>query len=161
MITLLPYLISAVLMAGTFVGGYFWAESRGYERCREEVLIANARAEKEMGEALQAEWARGQKLSAELALKERQIHALKTEYLTYAHAITGHCPADLGVLTAAASAGDKAPVPSAPGPSADPASTVAASAIASNIATNYPRCHACIAQLNALLDWLERKEGVK
>jgi hypothetical protein len=159
-ITLLPYLISAAVSILALTGGYFWAESRGYERCREEVLIANARAEKELGEALQAEWARGQKLSAELALKERQMNNLRAEYMTYANAITGHCPADLGVLTAAASAGDKAPVPTAPGPSADPASTVAASAIAANLATNFPRCHACLAQLNALIDW-HGKEGVK
>ena len=94
---------------------------------------------------------RGEALSKGLAEKERELNTLNREYLTYANSIVGHCPDTLGVLTAAAAAGQT--LPATPGPSPDPAATVGAASIAANIATNYPRCWECIARLNALVDW--------
>lgn len=126
-------------------------EGRGYDRCRAEWAASVSEAKEQRDAELTAARLRGDALSAELAKRERQLNDLRQEYLTYANAITGNCPASLGVLVASASSASG--LPTAPGPSPDPSSTIAAAAIAANVATNYPRCHAAIEQLNALIDW--------
>ena len=135
-------------------------DAAGYGRCRAEWTQAVGEAKEKRDAELFVARLRGDALSAELAKKERQLSDLKWEYMTYANAITGNCPASLGVLVQSASAAAGVPAPSSPSP--DPAATIAAAAIGANIATNYPLCHAAIAQLNALIDWhAAAKEAVK
>ena len=142
----------AVLAA---LGAVWWVHStiwdQGYTACKAEWNQATAEAMIARDAELDVARLRVEALSAGLAAKERELSALNREYLTYANSIVGHCPDTLGVLTAAAAAGQA--LPAAPGPSPDPTATVGAAAIAANIATNYPRCWECIARLNALVDW--------
>lgn len=134
--------------------------NRGYDLRTAEWAAAVAEAKGKRDAELTVVRLRGDALSAELTKKERQLSDLKGEYLTYANSIVGNCPADLGLLVQSASAAAGVPAPSSPSP--DPAATIAAAAIGANIATNYPRCHAAIAQLNALIDWhTSAKEAVK
>jgi hypothetical protein len=119
--------------------------------CEREHELDALHAAEEAHQVYLAEVARGNALSAELAKTQRRLANVEREYLAYAHGIAGNCPADLGVLVGAAASG--AELPATAGASADPAATVAAAAIAANIATNYPRCHAAIAQLDALIDF--------
>ena len=156
----LPHAL-AVLAA---LGAVWWVRStildQGYALCQAEWNQATAEAMISRDAELDVARLRGEALSKGLAEKERELSALNREYLTYANAITGNCPASLGVLVQSASAAAGVPAPSSPSP--DPAATIAAAAIGANIATNYPRCHAAIAQLNALIDWhAAAKEAVK
>ncbi len=148
----------AVLAA---LGAFWWVHSTiwdsGYDSCKAEWSQATAESMIARDAELDVARLRGDALSAGLAEKERELSNLSREYLTYANAITGHCPESLGVLVGAAAAGQT--LPAAPGPSPDPAATVGAAAIAANIATNYPRCWECIARLNALLDWHAGAKG--
>jgi len=147
----LPHAL-AVLAA---LGAVWWVRStildQGYALCQAEWNQATAEAMISRDAELDVARLRGEALSKGLAEKERELSALNREYMTYANAITGNCPASLGVLVGTAAAGQT--LPATPGPSPDPAAAVGAAAIASNIATNYPRCWECIARLNALLDW--------
>lgn len=148
---LLRYGLPVLAVAGMVWGAYSWSWDRGFDACttrwKADVAEAKGRRDAELTVAR----LRGDALSHALAQKERQFSDLRAEYLIYANSITGHCPDSLGVLVAAAATAGGMP-PSAGQPT-DPAATVAASLIAANIATNYPRCHAAIAQLDALIDW--------
>lgn len=152
------------------VVGAGWAvhhriDAAGYDRCRAEWVRSVAEAKEKRDAEVDVLRIRGDALSAELAKKERQLSDLKGEYLTYANSIVGNCPANLGLLVQSASTA--AGVPQAPGASPDPAPAarppdIAASLVAGNVAQNYTRAWACIAQLNALIDWhTTAKEAVK
>ena len=147
----LPHVL-AVLAA---LGVMWWVHStiwdQGYDSCKAEWNQATAEAMISRDAELDVARLRGEALSKGLAEKERELSALNREYLTYANAITGNCPASLGVLVGTAASGQA--LPATPGASPDPAAAVGAAAIAANIATNYPRCWECVARLNALLDW--------
>ena len=147
----LPHILGSLAALGvaTWVYSNIW--DRGYDSCKAQWDQSTAEAMIARDAELDVARLRGEALSAGLAEKERELSNLSREYMTYANSIVGNCPDTLGVLTAAAAAGQT--LPAAPGPSPDPAATVGAAAIASNIATNYPRCWECIARLNALLDW--------
>ena len=119
--------------------------------CERKHQLADLHAAEEAHQFYLAEVARGNALSVELVHTQRRLANVERQYLAYAHGITGNCPADLGLLVGAAASG--AELPATAGASADPAATIAAAAIAANIATNYPRCHAAIAQLDALIDF--------
>lgn len=151
-------LFLAVVGAGWTI--YHRIDAAGYDRCHAEWDEAVRVAKEKRDAELTVARLRGDALSAELGKKERQLSDLKGEYLTYANAITGNCPASLGVLIASAATSAGLPTPSSP--SVDPSATVAASLVAANVATNYTRAWACIAQLNALIDWhATAKEAVK
>ena len=127
------------------------------EDAQSQMLRDLIRQQEEAHQYHLAEVARGDALSAELSKTQRRLHETKTEYLAYANAITGHCPADLGVFMSRPSNSSsqgtgKNPAPSAP---PDPSATVAASAIATNIAENRFRFEANFAQCSALLRWHE------
>jgi hypothetical protein len=141
----------AGLVALALGGAYLAVDSRGFDRCTAERDLADLHAAEEAHQYLLAETARGDAISAELSKTQRRLANVEREYLAYAHAIAGNCPADLGLLVSAAASGD--PLPGAASAPIDPAATIAAAAIAENIATNYPRCHAAIEQLNALIFW--------
>ena len=153
----LPHAMAVLAALGAAAWVYSGIWDRGYDSCKAKWDKATAEAMIARDAELDVARLRGDALSAKLAEKERELNTLNREYLTYANAITGHCPDTLGVLTAAAAAGQT--LPATPGPSPDPAATVGAAAIASNIATNYPRCWECIARLNALLDWHAGAKG--
>lgn len=151
-------LFLAVVGAGWTV--YYRIDAAGYDRCHAEWDEAVRVAKEKRDAELIVARLRGDALSKALAEKERQLSDLKGEYLAYANAITGNCPASLGMLVQSAATSAGLPPPS--GPPADSSATIAASLVAANIATNYPRCHAAIAQLNALIDWhTSAKEAVK
>ena len=156
----LRYLPHAMAVLAT-LGAIWWMHStiwdQGYDSCKAEWNQATAEAMISRDAELDVARLRGEALSKGLAEKERELSALNREYMTYANAITGNCPASLGVLVGTAAAGQT--LPATPSPSPDPAATVGAAAIASNIATNYPRCWECIARLNALLDWHAGAKG--
>ena len=147
----LPYVLSgAVAISGVWaVYDFVW--SRGKAACQAEMAVAKAQQAAEHGAKLHRALALGNALSEKLAKKERALSDLSQEYTTYANAITGNCPASLGVLVSAASAASA--VPPAPSASSDPPAAVAAAPLAANIATNYARAWDCIARYNALLDW--------
>lgn len=154
------YLAVFAVVAGAGWTAYYRIDAAGYGRCRAEWTQAVGEAKEKRDAELFVARLRGDALSKALAEKERQLSDLKGEYLTYANSIVGNCPADLGLLVQSASAAAGVPAPSSPSP--DPAATIAAAAIGANIATNYPRCHAAIAQLNALIDWhAAAEEAVK
>ena len=153
----LPHALAVLAALGATAWVYSNVWDRGYDSCKVEWNQATAESMIARDAELDVARLRGEALSAGLAQKERELSTLNREYLTYASAITGHCPDSLGVLVGAAAAGQT--LPATPGPSPDPAATVGAAAIASNIATNYPRCWECIARLNALLDWHAGTKG--
>jgi len=140
--------LGAAVAAGS---AYLWAYGRGQDACEAEHLAIMAETLQRQQAIASAAQARGDKLSADLAATQRKLQATEKEYLTYANAITGNCPADLGVLIGAASRGDS--LPEATGAPASKAPPIDAAPLAANIAINYPRCFACYAQLNALIDW--------
>ena len=153
----LPHILGSMAALGVAAWVYSNIWDRGYDSCKEKWNQATAAAMIARDAELDVARLRGEALSVGLAEKERELNTLNREYLTYANAITGNCPASLGVLVGTAAAGQT--LPETPGPSPNPAATVGAAAIASNIATNYPRCWECIARLNALLDWHAGLEG--
>lgn len=150
-LSILRYVLPVIGVAGLVWWAHHTVWDNGYASCQAEWNQATAEAMIARDAELDVARLRGEALSKGLAEKERELSALNREYLTYASAITGHCPASLGVLVGTAAAGQT--LPGTPGPSPDPAATVGAASIAANIATNYPRCWECIARLNALLDW--------
>ena len=147
----LPHILGSLAALGVAAWVYSNIWDRGYDSCKEKWNQSTAAAMIARDAELDVARLRGEALSVGLAEKERELNTLNREYLTYANAITGNCPASLGVLVGTAAAGQT--LPATPGPSPDPAAAVGAAAIATNIATNYPRCWECIARLNALLDW--------
>ena len=147
----LPHILGSLAALGVAAWVYSNIWDRGYDSCKEKWNQATAAAMIARDAELDVARLRGEALSVGLAEKERELNTLNREYLTYANAITGNCPDSLGVLTAAAAAGQA--LPAAPGPSTDPPATVGAAAIASNIAENYTRAWDCIARYNAILDW--------
>jgi len=152
--------LGAVIVVSVLAwSGYFAIFSRGMVACETEHELADLHAAEEAHQTYLAEVARGDVLSAELIKTQRRLDETKTEYLAYANGITGNCPADLGLLVQSASTDSSLPKTS--GTPTDASASIAAALIAANIGTNYPRCHACIAQLNALIDWHEHKETVK
>lgn len=145
--------LGAVVVLG---GAYLSGRGHGADACEQEHQAALVEALQRQQVVVIAAQARGDELSARLATTQRKLQATEKEYLTYANAITGHCPAALGVLVNAASHGDDLPqatVPPAATPPADETPDVAAQIIGANVATNYQRFQACLAQLNALIDW--------
>ena len=157
LIRFLPHIIGSLAALGVAAWVYSNIWDRGYDACKEKWNQATAEAMIARDAVLDVARLRGDALSAKLAEKERELSNLSREYLTYANSIVGHCPDTLGVLTAAAAAGQT--LPAAPGPSPDSAATVGAAAIASNIAENYTRAWDCIARYNAILDWHAGLEG--
>ena len=159
--------LAALVAIGAW-SAYLAVDSRAVARTERKCAVALEDAQSQMlrdlvrqqEEAHQyhlAEVARGDALSAELSKTQRRLHETKTEYLAYANAIVGHCPADLGVFMSRPSDSSgqgtgKNPASSAP---PDPSATVAASAIATNIAENRFRFEANFAQCSALLRWHE------
>lgn len=167
---MLPALILSPLARNALLGfaaavaagaAYMWAHGRGYDSCTLERQAALADQLQRQQAIIAAKQAHGDKLAAQLAQTQQALAATKTEYLTYAHAITGNCPADLGVLVGAASSGK--PLPAAPGEPAGPppAAQASAAAIGANVAENYTRFAACYSQLNALIDWHSQKDLTK
>jgi len=157
LIRFLPHIIGSLAALGVAAWVYSNIWDRGYDACKEKWNQATAEAMIARDAELDVARLSGEALSAGLAEKERELSNLSREYLTYANSIVGHCPDTLGVLTAAAAAGQT--LPAAPGPSPDSAATVGAAAIASNIAENYTRAWDCIARYNAILDWHAGLEG--
>ncbi|OQB42213.1 MAG: hypothetical protein BWY09_00482 [Candidatus Hydrogenedentes bacterium ADurb.Bin179] len=153
----LPHILGSLAALGVAAWVYSNIWDRGYDSCKEKWNQATAAAMIARDAELDVARLRGEALSAGLAEKERELSNLSREYLTYANSIVGHCPDTLGVLTAAAAAGQT--LPAAPGPSPDSAATVGAAAIASNIAENYTRAWDCIARYNAILDWHAGAKG--
>jgi len=147
----LPHAMAVLAALGVAAWVYSNIWDRGYDSCKVEWNQATAESMIARDAELDVARLRGEALSAGLAQKERELCNLNREYLTYATAITGHCPDSLGVLVGAAAAGQT--LPATPGPSPHPSAATGAAAIAANIATNYPRCWECIARLNALVDW--------
>ena len=147
--------IGLVLALSGFAGwGYFHILDIGVATCEARHIEADAAAEASAHKEYLAAVARGDKLAEELAATQRRLNDTTTEYLAYANGISGNCPAAVGVLSNAAATGAK--LPKAPSKPADPAATsgtIPASDIAANIAENYGRANACIAQLNLLSDW--------
>jgi len=161
----LPFLSSIGWRAIAFGAGVFaivgvglYIRHTGYAACEEKHRAEVAQVIARQATITAAANAKGQALSERLLDTERKLREVNKEYLTYANAITGHCPASLGVLTAAASSGQHLP-PTA-GPSTPAAPPVDAAPIAANIATNYTRFAACVAQLNALVDWHEHQAAL-
>jgi hypothetical protein len=159
----LPFLSSIGWRAIAFGAGVFaivgvglYIRHTGYAACEEANRAEVAQVIARQATITAAANAKGQALSERLLDTERKLRDTEKEYLTYANAITGHCPASLGVLTSAASSGQ--PLPPAAGPSAPTAAPIGAAPIAANIAENYTRAWACIAQLNALVDWHEHSK---
>jgi len=153
----LPHILGSLAALGVAAWVYSNIWDRGYDSCKEKWNQAAAESMLARDAVLDVARLRGDALSAKLVEKERELSNLSREYLTYANSIVGHCPNTLGVLTAAAAAGQA--LPAAPGPSTDPPATVGAAAIASNIAENYTRAWDCIARYNAILDWHAGLEG--
>ena len=135
---------------------YSWAYGRGSQACKEEHRAALAETLQRQQIMIDAERKRGDAIAAKLADTERKLNATKTEYLTYANAITGNCPGTLGVLVASASGGNS--LPATTGKPADASPPVEASLVAANVAENYARFVSCYAQLNALIDWHAQKD---
>ena len=153
----LPHALAVLAALGAAAWVYSGIWDRGHDSCKAKWDKATAEAMLARDAELDVARLKGEALSAGLAAKERELSALNREYLTYANAITGNCPASLGVLVGTAASGQA--LPATPGASPDPAAAVGAAAIAANIATNYPRCWECIARLNALLDWHAGAKG--
>jgi hypothetical protein len=122
----------------------------------EHRLVAAAQAEEAHQQYL-AGVESGERISKELLETERKYADLKREYLIYANAITGNCPASVGVLSNAAIAGTQVPTPSGK-PDATPA-PISAAALGANIAENYARCHLNAEQLAGLIRWHQEVVG--
>ena len=153
----LPHALAVLAALGVAAWVYSNIWDRGYDSCKEKWNQATAEAMIARDAELDVARLRGEALSAGLAQKERELSTLNREYLTYASAITGHCPDSLGVLVGAAAAGQA--LPAAPGAPAHPPATVDAAPIAANIAENYTRAWDCIARYNAILDWHAGAKG--
>ena len=151
LIRFLPHILGSMAALGVAAWVYSNIWDRGYDSCKEKWNQATAEAMIARDAELDVARLRGEALSKGLAEKERELSALNREYLTYANAITGNCPASLGVLVGTAAAGQT--LPSTPSAPVDPAAAVGAAAVAANVAENYTRAWACIAQLNTLIDW--------
>jgi len=148
-----------LVVAGLCVGGYLAVFNRGMAACEGRHQLAAAEAAAAAHQRYLSEVARGDAISAELIKTQRRLNDVKTEYLAYANGITGNCPADLGVLVNAAVSG--AGMPQAASRPVDPSATIAAALVAANVAENYGRANACIAQFNALIDWHQPEKAVK
>lgn len=142
--------LGAVVAVGV---AYLWAYGRGKDACETDYQAALAETLARQQAIVDAQRERGDAIAARLAAKERELSSTKQEYLTYANAITGHCPGTLGVLVGAASGANALP-PAASEP-ADAPPPVAAALVAANVSENYARFGSCYAQLNALIDWHE------
>jgi len=153
----LPHAMAVLAALGAAAWVYSGIWDRGYDSCKAQWDRANAEAMLARDAELDVARLRGEALSAGLAQKERELSTLNREYLTYASAITGHCPESLGVLVAAASTATSVPqTPSAP---ASPPPATSSAVVAANVAENYTRAWVCIAQLNALIDWHSAAEA--
>lgn len=150
-ITLLMRAVPVIAAAGIAWFAYSWAWERGNDACQAEWDAASAKIIEQRDAELEVARIKGDALSRELGVKERQYGQLKAEYLAYANAITGVCDPALGVLVSAASAGK--PLPPAARAPAHPPAAVDTAPIAANIAENYARAWDCFARYNALLDW--------
>ena len=153
----LPHILGSLAALGVAAWVYSNIWDRGYDSCKGEWNKATAAAMIARDAELDVARLRGEALSVGLAEKERELNTLNREYLTYANSIVGHCPDSLGVLTAAAAAGQA--LPATPGAPAHPPATVDAAPIAANIAENYTRAWDCIARYNAILDWHAGTKG--
>ena len=131
------------------------AYSRGVRDAEDAAQLVAYAAAEEAHQFTLAEIERGDALSKELLETQRRLDATKTEYITYANSIVGHCPDDLRVLAHYAARGEPMPVPEAARPPVDAAPPVSAAAIGANLAENYARCFANAAQLRALIQWHE------
>jgi len=136
------------------------------EQVQSQMLHDLLAAQEEAHQYHLAEIARGERISAELAKTQRRLDATKTEYLTYAHAITGVCDPSFRVLVEYASGATSVPdTPGTPadGPVAEDAlerayQEAVARIVGANIADNYSRLDFCVAEKRALNAW--HKEGV-
>ncbi len=153
----LPHALAVIAALGAAAWVYSGIWDRGYASCKAKWDKATAEAMIARDAELDVARLRGEALSAGLAAKERELSNLSREYLTYANAITGHCPESLGVLVGAAAAGQT--LPATPGAPAHPPAAVDAAPIAANIAENYTRAWDCIARYGALLDWHAGAKG--
>jgi hypothetical protein len=133
-------------------GTYLAVDHRGYARCERDVQLATLHAAEEAHQVYLAEVARGDAISAELAKTQRRLNATKTEYLAYAGAIAGHCPADLGLFLGSETLAPPE-LPATPGALTGSAPPVDAAPIAANIAENRWRFEVNRAQCAALLEW--------
>lgn len=149
------YLGGVLLLCGLAGWAYLAVVASGYDRCENDYKLVAQAAQEEAHQMLLAETARGEALSAELSKTQRKLDETKAEYLRYANAITGNCPAELGVFVNQAAGGNQAGLPKAPSPPTGAASEIAASLIAANVAENYGRANSCISQLEALIKWHE------
>lgn len=153
-------LLGSLALAAVAAWAAHALRAEGVEQCEQSHLAAAARDQQDAAAHLAVVQARADALSTALAERERQYSNLRAEYLTYANAIVGNCPAALGVLIQSAAAAQ--PLPASPGAPADPAAAAGAARIAANVAENYTRAWDCIARYNALLDWhAGAKEAVK
>ena len=163
-----------VFLALTVVlgGAYMVVTARAVERTERACEMATAAEHQQaLTDAIHAQEAahqqhlaeieRGNAISAELSKTQRRLNETKTEYLAFAHGITGNCPADLGrvLMSYPAPGSDReAGQDSAASAPSDPASTVDAASIAVNIALNRFACETNYAIHSALLQW--HAEGV-
>lgn len=148
-------LVAAVALS---IGGAYLAGSyRGATHAERDCEMANEAAKSQMlGDLLRsqeeahqyhlAEVARGDAISAELAKTQRRLNETKTEYLAFAHGITGNCPAELGAVM------HHQAIPNTP--EIDNKQTaIPAHMIATNIVENRYRFESNYAQCMALINW--------
>ena len=154
------YALGAAALAASLYAGYSFIYNKGYEAARMETLAESALAQNEAEQLVQLARERGDKLAAQLVISQRKVQEKHNELLAYANGISGNCPANLGLLVAAASSSSNN-LPNSASNSANQTATdsstgIAASLIAANVATNYSRHAECIAGFNALIDWHEQ-----
>lgn len=152
-----------------------WAYStvfdRGVAHAERGHAAASAQIQVDASKNYLAALAWGNQISRDLAQTQRRLHETKSEYLAYAHAITGVCDPSVRMLVEYAS-GAKDPMPEASSPPTDgPFAEEAlerayqeavARLIGVNVAENYSRLDLCIAEKRALNAWhAGSKEAVK
>jgi len=165
---LVVYFLGALAVSAAGWLGYSAIHDRGVESCRADVELDRLHAEEAAHQIYLAEVERGNALSAELVKTQRRLDATKTEYLAYAHAITGVCDPSVRLLVEYAS-GAKNPLPEATGAPVDGSfadeaierayQEAVARIVGVNIAENYSRLDFCIAEKRAINAWHAGPEG--
>lgn len=156
------YALGATVIAASAYAGYSFIYNKGYEAARQEAWAASSKAQARADLLVSIARKQGDALAAQLIQAQRKIQEKQNDLLAYANGISGNCPANLGLLVAAAST-NTSNLPNSAGnstnsPPANATSSVAASLIAANVAVNYSRHAECIASFNALIDWHEQAD---
>jgi len=148
-------LVVVALVAGWTL--YHRIDAGGYDRCRNEVDVAAAKATKEDTDKYLAALAWGNQISAKLAEAQKQINSLRSAHVDYAYSIAGTCPGRLRYLHDAAASGT--PLPEAAfGPLAA-AQPIDADRVGRAIAENYANARECYAKLSAINEFYKKPEN--